>query len=253
MTGDGLWDWITSNMDKFVSSFKEDVSRMIGIEERFIENVQAKQAEGKNLLADAPGLQASTQAVAVSFTISSNASSSDSALDLGKKFQDAVNKDNAAFTSLETSSGIVITANVSGVANATATGATVQTDDTGTVLAIVLPIVVLLGCCAIFAWWQMSKPDPDKDSKSARMDEIVFTENEAATRGPEGRTSSLAGSMSNVEPANQRGSSIGGRGLETAENLDLDVEIGEMDDKKTPAQDRKFRLGQSAPGNKVDA
>jgi hypothetical protein len=239
LSGEGLWDWINTNLEKFRAAFTSDVARMIDVEEKFILNVEAKLAESDKLLA-------ATQSVAVSFHLSGNASSTESAYQLGKRFEKAVNEDDALFTACEVSSGVTITAKVLGVTNGTSdSAAAAAAEKEAGDVAIVISVLAFLCCCAGAAWWSMRQPVKE-EAKGVDEEDIMFNDNQAAHRGPEGRASSLAGRMDK-----------GGRGLESTPKSTSDsVELGEVDlfeGMEKPAGDRNLRLGKSTSGARVSA
>jgi hypothetical protein len=104
LQGDGMWEFIQSNSQTFTDSFIEDTASIIGVQSRYITNVQASLASSNKLLAD--------ESVSVSFDISSIASSTKTALQLGQAFQTKVNEGSASFTSIESASGVEVEAEV---------------------------------------------------------------------------------------------------------------------------------------------
>jgi hypothetical protein len=190
MSGDGLWSWVNKNLDKFVTAFVKDISRIINIEEKYITNVVAARAEGEG------GKLLAAESVDVSFDVSGNASDTESSFALGKRFQQAVNQDDARFTATEARSGVTISATVTSVTNSTSTnaaGASTQSTPSGATifLTIVLPIMLVLGCIgvAVLKMNQLAAAD-NKASKAAGtrlamgdVEEVQLSYNRASDAG----------------------------------------------------------------------
>jgi hypothetical protein len=189
MSGDGLWSWVNQNLDKFVTAFVQDISRIIDIEEKYITNVVAARAEGEG------GKLLAAESVDVSFDVSGKASDTESSFALGKRFQQAVNQDDARFTATEARSGVTISATVTSVTNSSSTnaaGASTQSTLSGATifLTIVLPIMLVLGCIGVAVWKMNQLAADNKASKAAGtrlamgdVEEVQLSYNRASDAG----------------------------------------------------------------------
>jgi hypothetical protein len=197
MSGDGLWSWVNQNLDKFVTAFVQDISRIIDIEEKYITNVVAARAEGEG------GKLLAAESVDVSFDVSGKASDTESSFALGKRFQQAVNQDDARFTATEARSGVTISATVTSVTNSTSTnaaGASTQSTPSGATifLTIVLPIMLVLGCIGVAVWKMNQQAADNKALKAANtrlamgdVEEVQLSYNWASDAGANADRSSL--------------------------------------------------------------
>ena len=171
LTGDGLYDWIDANKDKFKSAFTSDVARIMQIEAKHVTNVQFAQGSeadtSASLLAD--------QTVSVTFDIAAAASTEFSGTELGEKLKTAINSDGEKMTALEDKSGITVKAEVTGVDDtASAAGAPANT---GLGVAAIVGIGLASMCCLGAAIWYVSCRHPGKAVSDA-------TPNPHSTSGP---------------------------------------------------------------------
>ena len=138
-SGDGLWDWVDANQEEFKASITTDVASTLMISEDKISDIVARLASSLLLQArDALRLLAG-QTVEVTFTIQQGASNALTPAELALAYQNAVNNGTANFSSLESASGVKITAKVN------RTGATEQ----GLAGTMILVAIVVFGCCFV--------------------------------------------------------------------------------------------------------
>merc|ERR1711865_345194 len=75
LTGDGLWDWVSANMDAFTTSITKDVASTLGIAEDKISDVVAKLQSSLLLHARTAAVDLlASQVVDVTFVIQQGAS-----------------------------------------------------------------------------------------------------------------------------------------------------------------------------------
>jgi len=142
LSGDGLWDWVDANQEEFKASITTDVASTLMISEDKISDIVARLASSLLLQArDALRLLAG-QTVEVTFTIQQGASNALTPVELALAYQNAVNNGTANFSSLESASGVKITAKVIG----TAAAATTEQRLAGTMILIA---IVVFGCCFV--------------------------------------------------------------------------------------------------------
>merc|ERR1711871_310503 len=175
LTGDGLWDWVNENMAVFKSSMATDVAATLNIAKDKVHDVVATRADSLLLLAPPArlGLLAD-QTIDVAFVLASGASKALTPLQLAESFQRAVNNGTTNFSSTQAASGIVFTAEVTGVGATTAVGQ-------GTVgiiflvAIVVVPVLALIIICIVCRKWccksskttnEVQTTTPDKQASS---------------------------------------------------------------------------------------
>ena len=128
-----------ANQEEFKASITTDVASTLMISEDKISDIVARLASSLLLQArDALRLLAG-QTVEVTFTIQQGASNALTPAELALAYQNAVNNGTANFSSLESASGVKITAKVN------RTGATEQ----GLAGTMILIAIVVFGCCFV--------------------------------------------------------------------------------------------------------
>jgi hypothetical protein len=133
---------VDANQEEFKASITTDVASTLMISEDKISDIVARLASSLLLQArDALRLLAG-QTVEVTFTIQQGASNALTPAELALAYQNAVNNGTANFSSLESASGVKITAKVIG----TAAAATTEQGLAGTMILIA---IVAFGCCFV--------------------------------------------------------------------------------------------------------
>ena len=113
LTGDGLWDWVSANMDAFTTSITKDVASTLGIAEDKISDVVAKLQSSLLLHTRTAAVDLlASQVVDVTFVIQQGASNALTPAQLATAYQSAVSNGTADFSSTEKASGIKVTAKV---------------------------------------------------------------------------------------------------------------------------------------------
>ena len=141
--GDGLWDWVNDNLEKFKTAMTTDIAATLFVSEDKISDVEAALAAFL-LLKAAPSRLLAEQAVDVSFIIASGASNTLTPVQLAQAYERAVNNGTANFSSTEAAGCPTFTAQVTGTGEATVIGQ-------GTSGMIILAAIALCGLCFIIA------------------------------------------------------------------------------------------------------
>jgi hypothetical protein len=143
MSGDGLWDWVNENTEKFKSSMTTDIANTLYVSENKSSDVKAALAAAL-LLQAAPALLAD-QTVDVSFSIASGASTTLTPTQLAQAYERAVKNGTANFSSTEASGCPSFKVTVTG------TGQAAVVLGQGTTGVIMLAAILLLGTCCLVA------------------------------------------------------------------------------------------------------
>jgi len=143
LVGDGLWDWVNDNLEKFKTAMTTDIAATLFVSEDKISDVKATLAASL-LLKAAPSRLLAEQSVDVSFIIASGASNTLTPVQLAKAYERAVNNGTANFSSTEASGCPTFKADVTGTGEATVIGQ-------GTSGMIILAAIALFGLCFIVA------------------------------------------------------------------------------------------------------
>jgi hypothetical protein len=141
LSGAGLWDWVSANQEKFKAALATDIAATLRIPKDKITDIIAKLAASSLLRSI---LAAADQTVDITFTIQSGASNALTPAQLAESYTKAVANGTANFSSTEATSGVKMTAKVTGVS-----AASVSADGSmlyivvGAVGAIVITVVVV--------------------------------------------------------------------------------------------------------------
>jgi hypothetical protein len=143
MSGDGLWDWVNKNLEKFKTTMTADIARTLFVSEDKISEFKAALATALLLKAD-PSKLLAEQTVDVSFTIASGSSNTLTPVQLAEAYKRAVNNGTANFSSTQASGCPSFAATVTGTGEATVVGQ-------GTKGMMMFGAMLLFGMCIFVA------------------------------------------------------------------------------------------------------